>query len=89
MTEKKTVLPDDVLDSVSGGVASPGAMIVCKASAPLYKSSPAGNHDRSTPNILGTVPPNSTVRLYEYGMQYCKVISDGKVGWVETASLAI
>ena len=89
MKEEKIVLPDDELNSVSGGAASPGAVIVCKTAAPLYSSNPAGNNFRSTAGTAGTVPPNATVRLYEYGTKYCKVISDGKVGWVETASLAI
>ena len=88
MIEKKTTLTDDELDSVSGGAASPGAVMVCTSAAPLYTSNPAGNHFRSAVNATDTVQPGSTVRLYEYGTQYCKVVCNGKIGWVETAFLA-
>ena len=88
MIEEKTALGEDVLGSISGGAASPGAAMVCTSAAPLYASNPAGNHFRSTVSALGTLQPGSTVKLYEYGAQYCKVISNGKIGWVETAVLA-
>lgn len=87
--EKKTTLPDDALDSVSGGAAANGTVITCKNTAPLYGSNPAGNQNRSTTNIIGTVQPNAEVRLYEYGKSYCKVISQGKIGWVETSVLNV
>ena len=76
------------LDGVSGGVASPGAGMVCMAAAPLYKSNPAGNQFRSQADILDTVQPGATVKLFEYGAQYCKVICNGKIGWIETDLLA-
>ena len=88
MIEKKTALSDDELDSISGGAASPGAVMVCTSAAPLYASNPVGNHFRSAVNATDTVQPGSTVRLYEYGTQYCKVVCNGKIGWVETVFLA-
>ena len=87
MNEKKTTLTDDALDGISGGAASAGATMVCTAAAPFYSSNPAGNHFRSTVSAQDTVQPGSTVRLFEYGPKYCKIICNGKIGWVETAFL--
>ncbi|MBQ7692566.1 MAG: hypothetical protein IJT29_03035 [Oscillospiraceae bacterium] len=88
MNEKKTALNADELGSISGGVASPGAVMVCTAAAPLYESNPLGNHFRSTTQATDNVQPGTSVKLYEYGTRYCKVICNGKVGWIETAFLA-
>lgn len=88
MLEKKSALSDDALDSVSGGAASPGAVMVCTTAAPLYTSNPVGNHFRSTVNASDALQPGSLVKIYEYGARYCKVICSGKIGWVETACLA-
>ena len=87
MIEKKTVLNEETADIISGGVAAPGAAMICTAATPLYASNPAGDHFRSTVNTTGTVQPGSVVKLFEYGAKYCKIISDGKVGWIETAFL--
>ena len=88
MSEKKTLLSEEEMGSVSGGAASPGAVMVCTAAAPLYKSNPAGNHFRSTSDAFDTLQPGSVVKIYEYGTQYCKVVSNGKIGWVEASKLA-
>ena len=39
--------------------------------------------------MLCTVEPNADVKLYEFGQQFCKVIYQGKIGWIETANLII
>ena len=88
MIEKKTALTEDELSSISGGVSTPGAAMVCTVPAALYSSNPAGSHFRSTSGTLDTVQPGAVARLYEYGTQYCKVVCNGKVGWIETAALA-
>ncbi len=88
MSEKKNALTDEELDGVSGGVTSPGAGMVCMAAAPLYKSNPAGNQFRSKAEVVDNVEPGATVKLFEYGRQYCKVICNGKIGWIETDHLA-
>ena len=88
MLEKKTIISEDVLDGISGGAASPGAAMVCTAAAPLYGSNPAGYHFRSAADTSGTVQPGAVVKIFEYGAKYCKVVSNGKVGWVETVFLA-
>ncbi len=82
-------LSDNALDDVSGGAAAPGSVVKCKATSPLYDSNPAGLHNRSAANSKCTVTPNASVRLYEYGPQFCKVIYEGKIGWIETANLII
>lgn len=87
MIEQKTALSDEELGFVSGGAASPGTAMLCKAVTPLYGNNPAGTHYRSVSNTIGTLSPGSVVKLFEYGPKYCKVIGNGQVGWVETASL--
>lgn len=85
--EQKFALSEEELSGVSGGVASPGAVMACKTIATLYKNNPAGTHFRSAANTLGTLQPGTTVKLFAYGPQYSKVVGNGQVGWVETASL--
>ena len=87
--ENITKLSDNALDHVSGGAAVPGSVVKCKATSPLYDANPAGFNNRSSSNMLCTVEPNADVKLYEYGQQFCKVIYQGKIGWIETANLII
>ena len=90
MSKMGTMIPldEEMLDAVSGGTAILGSIMVCVANAPLYISNPVGNHNRSAANTADTVPAGTSVKLFEYGPQYSKIIVNGKVGWVETALLA-
>ena len=90
MSKNENMLPldDQLLDTVGGGTAVPGSMMVCVANAPLYTANPAGNQNRSAAGIADTVPAGTSVKLFEYGAKYSKVIANGKVGWIETALLA-
>lgn len=89
MSKNENMLPldDQLLDTVGGGTAVPGSMMVCVANAPLYTANPAGNQKRSATGIVDTVPAGMSVKLFEYGAKYSKVIANGKVGWIETALL--
>ena len=87
--ENKINLSDSALDHVSGGAAAPGSVVKCKATSPLFSTNPAGFNNRSSSNTLCTVEPNADVKLYEFGQQFCKVIYQGKIGWIETANLII
>ena len=82
-----SALSDSELDGISGGVASPGATMICIVNAPMYKSNPAGNHFRSASDTVENVVSGTLVKVYEYGAKYCKVVCGGKIGWIETALL--
>lgn len=90
MNRDQNMLPleNEVLDVVTGGAAKPGSVMVCTANAPLYEGNPAGSNYRSTAVPKDTVPAGMTVKLYEYGAKYSKVIANGNIGWIETAFLA-
>ena len=90
MSKNENMLPldDQLLDTVGGGTAVPGSVMVCMANAPLYAGNPAGNQGRSVTNTLDTVQAGTSVKLFEYGAKHSKVIANGKVGWIETALLA-
>lgn len=88
MIGNKTAINDEELDNISGGVATPGAVMVCTVPATLFAGNPAGGRYRSEAGKLDTVQPGTIARLYEYGTQYCKVVCGGKVGWIETSALA-
>jgi len=87
-TIKNNALRDNDLENVSGGAVNPGAVMVCVSNAPIYGSNPAGNHFRTTVKPADTIPAGSTVKVFEYGTQYSRVVSNGKTGWIETALLA-
>lgn len=85
--ENMLSLDDKMLDTIGGGTAVPGSLMVCMANAPLYAGNPSGNQGRSAANTLDTVQAGTSVKLFEYSTKYSKVIANGKVGWLETALL--
>ena len=80
-------LEDEMLHTIGGGAAVPGSVMICMANTPLYTGNPAGNQNRSTGGTADMVPAGTSVKLFEYGVKYSKVIANGKVGWLETALL--
>ena len=85
---KDKMISNEELSDITGGAATPGAVMICTMAAPLYKSNPVGGQFRSQASVIDTVQPGAIVKLYEYGTKYCKVVSNGIIGWVETAFLA-
>ena len=85
---KDKMISSEELSDITGGAAAPGAVMVCTMAAPLYKSNPVGGQFRSEVGIVDKLQPGAIVKLYEYGTKYCKVVSNGIIGWVETAFLA-
>lgn len=85
--ENMHALEEDVLDTVSGGAAAPGSVMMCTMEATLYEANPTGGQFRSEPKIKGTVTAGTPVKIYEHGTRYSRVIANGVIGWIENSCL--
>ena len=46
---KDKMISNEELSDITGGAATPGAVMVCTMAAPLYKSNPVGGQSQQPP----------------------------------------